>query len=641
MKDKLLIILLPILLFFSCAYFNTFYNAEQYYKDALNELEKEKNNATTRSVMDKFDTAIGKANKVLLEYPDSKWADDALYIIALSLYYKGDYGFAKEKFEEFIKKYPSSEFLTEIEIWYGKNLWALGEKELALQQWKQISKSTNDRGLLAEIYLAMAEAFYEQNSLDSSLYYYKEITNLNRVDRNIQAEAQYRVAELYLEKGKIQDAIDALQKIRRYSPNPEIRGRMQVMLAQIYRESGRYEEARELIMSKLNDPDNEEIRGALELEFGLLYLAEGDYESARSRLSQVTEMYKKTPESAEAYYHLAMLNMTHFHSYEEAQKQFQMVISEDPNSKFAQIAKQKVQELKRFFAVKKEFDSVEPKVKEIIAHFSLSEDSVANEPNSDRTPGKLEEEVGQQLVQTESSIDTLELFSNYYQKIYEMAEFYYFNFNLVDTAISYFEKIIHSPWYNPYIEKSLYALYFIYSNEKDTVDANFHKEVLKKYNPESPYLSFIENRGKVLSEAERELKHKYSKAESFLSTNPDSAISIFEGITKEHPESLYGEKSVLSLAWIYRHKFYNIDSTLLWYDYFLEHYPDSKYYTEIQKEYDAISSLLSSSPTSPTLQGEGEIDSDSLEIARQNSLPESEQQGPDTSKVKDSDVPLK
>jgi outer membrane protein assembly factor BamD (BamD/ComL family) len=490
----------------------------------------------------------------------------------------------------------------------------------------------------------MAEAFYEQNNLDSSLYYYKEITNLNRVDGNIQAEAQYKVAELYLEKGQIQDAIGELQKVRHYSPNTEIRNRMQILLAQIYRESERYEEARELIMSELNDPDNEEIGGALELEFGLLYLAEGDYESAKSRLSQVTEMYKKTPESAKAYYHLAMLNMTYFHNYEEAQKQFQMVSSEDPKSKFAQMAKQKAQELKRFFAVKKEFDSVEPIVKGIITSFSLSEDSVAAEPNSEQTPEELKKELEQQLVQTESTIDTLGLFSKYYQKIYEMAEFYYFNFNLVDTAISYFEKIVHSPWYNPYIEKSLYALYFLYGREKDTANANFYKEVLKKYNPESPYLSFIENQEIAVPKAERETEYKYNQAELFLNTNPDSAISILRNISKESPKSLYSEKSVLSLAWIYQHKLHNIDSTLFWYDYFLEKYPDSKHYGKVQKEYNAISNLFSLSSPDSILRGKSDMDSDSLKNARQNNLPEppeSEQQNPDTSNVENSDIPLK
>ena len=111
----------------SCAYYNTFYNAQQYFEEALKDYKKEKDSKMSVALRMKFDSAIEKANKVIIEYPDSKWTDDALYIIALSYYYKGDYIGAKKKFEEFIMQYHRSELLPEIEIWYGRDLWKMGE----------------------------------------------------------------------------------------------------------------------------------------------------------------------------------------------------------------------------------------------------------------------------------------------------------------------------------------------------------------------------------------------------------------------------------------------------------------------------------------------------------------------------------
>jgi len=590
----------------SCAYYNTFYNAQQYFEEAVKEHKKAKDDKMPVALRKKFDSAIEKANKVIIEYPDSKWADDALYIIALSYYYKGDYIGAKKKFEGFIIQYPWSDLLPEIEIYYGRNLWKMGEHELALHQLRKTSTSIDGPLLLSDVYYAIAELFQERNALDSSLFYLNKITKLGKGE-DIYAEAQFKVAEIYLEKNQIQEAIENLKRVSRYSPSLELKDRMQVLLAKIYRESKRYGEARELIMSKLNDPKNENIWKVLELELALIYLAEKDYESAVSRLSHITETYKRTPESAEAYWYRAKLNMTHFHDYEKAQKQFDMVAKEDAKSKFALEAKQKSSEIKRFFTIQKSLSPLVEQVTEINNVSLESGDEDLNKIDEDKKPEDLKKAVEEQDIAKSKQIDTLTVFADYYNKIYELAELYYFNFQQVDSAVNNFEKITHSELYNPYIDKALYALYYIYDNEKDSVTASFYKDVLKERYPDSPYLSFIEKKEIILPQMEREREELYLEAENLFDLNPDSAITLLTSIHDSYPLSLYGEKSVLSIAWLYQHRIFNIDNAILWYKSFMDFYPNSPFFSDVQHQYNELSDILANITADTTDQDSTEV----------------------------------
>ena len=62
----------------SCAYFNTFYNAEQYFKRA-EKIRLEKAGETVPvSAIDSYSKVIEKSRMVLEEYPDTRYRKNAL-----------------------------------------------------------------------------------------------------------------------------------------------------------------------------------------------------------------------------------------------------------------------------------------------------------------------------------------------------------------------------------------------------------------------------------------------------------------------------------------------------------------------------------------------------------------------------------
>jgi len=95
-------IFLPKTLFFvviflcsgGCAYYNTFYNAQQYYEEAEKIRLQKEGKTIPITALDKYGKTIQKCQKVLSDYPESKFRTDAFLLMAKSKFYRKDYDLA-------------------------------------------------------------------------------------------------------------------------------------------------------------------------------------------------------------------------------------------------------------------------------------------------------------------------------------------------------------------------------------------------------------------------------------------------------------------------------------------------------------------------------------------------------------------
>ncbi|RKY60336.1 MAG: hypothetical protein DRP96_05820 [Candidatus Neomarinimicrobiota bacterium] len=558
----------------SCAYYNTFYNAEQYFKKGIQEIEAQGNDRITVNIRKYFNSAIEKSNKVLINYPDSRWTDNAAYIIAMSHYYKTDYSTARKNFEQFFANYPASDLRPRAEIWYGRCLWKLGEKEQALRQLLKSSQREKNPQMRSEIFFALADLYRSSGELDSALIYYQKTISAGR-DIPQAASAQYKIAEINLAQNNIDLAITNLKKIYKYHPSSELIDKMQILLARIYREDNRFDEARTLIDAKLNDISNEAIWGDLELQLALLYLAEGDLESARLRFSQITEKYKGKPVSSEAYYHLGELYMNTLNDYERAKTNYEKVKKEDRNSRFALSAQEKIADITKYFALRKKYEETWKTVKIYIdnAEGNIDSSNIKNteEEDSDEIKKALE-----QFQRAKAQMaDTVTVFKNYYQELYELGEMHFFNFGNTDSAFYYFNRIYRTPYYNPVRDKALYALYFLLKESGKDDLADSYLDSMRLEFPDSQYLRFIEHRDIVIPEDNLQARQMFLRAESYFDFQPDSAITVYSEIADKYPDTKYAEKSLLAIGWLYHYRLYNLGNSIKYYEKFLEKYPES------------------------------------------------------------------
>lgn len=113
------------------AYYNTFYNANQYFDRGLeanrnqraeinpNELIRIHPPPTTAG-FDYFEQSIVKSSDILRRHSQSKYVDDALLLIGASFFYRQEFFSALEKFQELYAQTGSSSMRSRATIWEGR-----------------------------------------------------------------------------------------------------------------------------------------------------------------------------------------------------------------------------------------------------------------------------------------------------------------------------------------------------------------------------------------------------------------------------------------------------------------------------------------------------------------------------------------
>jgi len=123
-KPSFLRFLAPLLFlaFAGCAYYNTFYLAKRYYREGKRAEERSLSDAPSPEASSRYDAVIRQCAKILVDYPKSKYADDAIYLMGAAMYGKGDYAAAIKKFQELRANLPKSPFVPDSKLMEAMSL---------------------------------------------------------------------------------------------------------------------------------------------------------------------------------------------------------------------------------------------------------------------------------------------------------------------------------------------------------------------------------------------------------------------------------------------------------------------------------------------------------------------------------------
>lgn len=286
----------------------------------------------------------------------------------------------------------------------------------------------------------------------------------------------------------------------------------------------------------------------------------------------------------------------------KAEQNFSLVQKENNKSEFVFEANQRTQQLKRFSKIQERLIANQPTVHQVIKDLNTPEEEQVAEID---TVDKSQEEIKQDLEAAEKetkigNIDTLTVFGEYYKSKYELAELYYFDFNFKDSGKVILNNIVNSSYFNPYIEQSLYALYYINKLENDDEEATNYLNELKSKNAESPFVSFIETGKVVIKEKYEKEKTIFQEAESNIIENPDKSIELFKMLLNDYPENPYQGKAATYIAWIMENDKYNLDSSLTWYKTVLDSFPDSESFQLAKQKYNLLIALTDVPDTTNT-----------------------------------------
>ena len=140
-----LLVTLISLIFVSCVYFNTFYNAETSFKKAMKIIEESPildNEDLPSQAKKLLGESIENSKLVLREFPDSKYVDDAVFIIAKASFLRDEIAVAESHFNRLIREYPESKFYAYSEIWLAYTHFRMGFLDSAQTEIKAIQAGT-------------------------------------------------------------------------------------------------------------------------------------------------------------------------------------------------------------------------------------------------------------------------------------------------------------------------------------------------------------------------------------------------------------------------------------------------------------------------------------------------------------------
>ncbi len=185
-----------------CAYFNTFYNANQLFKEA-ERLRSGPGGADAASAQ--YGKAIEKCHDLIRYHPNSGYVDDALFMIGMSHLHRGEYVQAQDSFRDLLERHPETGFRER--TWFNMGVAAL---------------RTGDVGGASKAFESLRGEF------PSSKY---------------NVEASYQTAARQLDTRDNVAARAALDAFIGEFPKSTFAAEAQVMIATIYYDEHRYAEA--------------------------------------------------------------------------------------------------------------------------------------------------------------------------------------------------------------------------------------------------------------------------------------------------------------------------------------------------------------------------------------------------------------
>ncbi|MBW6514664.1 MAG: tetratricopeptide repeat protein [Candidatus Syntrophosphaera sp.] len=303
-KYRLITLLLPLLLF-SCGLNNTMYNARKYFTAAQARPLNANGRATPQAVED-YTKAIKKCGIILSREKPGRNTDDALFLMARALYYKGNSAFqAKDQFEALISGFPESPFYGEAHIYLARVLREINRKEEAENLLEEFVLDPQHAKLHPRALLTLAEFEIADQDYTRALYWLEKIVS-GYPKSDEYREAFFQFGRYYFVLGDYESSLREFQKIaanRRIPQNQKLEARYYIGLNQFL--LGDHNASWATVQKLLKDENRPDKLAQARVLKGCLLFARGQGDEGIAEMEEISRSYPRTQSSAEAQYHLA------------------------------------------------------------------------------------------------------------------------------------------------------------------------------------------------------------------------------------------------------------------------------------------------------------------------------------------------
>ena len=559
------------LLFFSCfnsnkidkksssnflAYYNTFYASEKYFNDALKiiQLNESESDKIPSQALSLLDDAIKNALIIEDKFYDTKYLDDAYYILGMASFYKKNITSSEYYFNRIVNEYNNYEYFNRSLIMLGNlnlKMNKINDLDAILQKLENSVLSSGEEQHL--YYLLLAEySSYNDDVENEKKYYLLALDNLK--SSNDKISIYYKLLKLAEKEEDFVNAVLYIESIEILLDDVNL----SEQLIEKWIEYNRKINDFDTVINQLSTwIDKEQLPKKIiyyNLEIAKTYIAMSEYEKAEDVILLLIDTYidntSMKNELSEAYYLLGNIYLTFYVNFDKSQEYYQYSIDKSKTSTYGKESQKIITSISNYNNLMDEIQYIKANSSDIEFEDSdtLSQNMFFDIPNL-KSNGNYQ------------GVDSL---------LFSAGQILYFDLGIIDSALYKFEDIIANFSDSSFRYKSLIIA------DIEFPDSNWKQIMLNDY----PNIN---------------LNNKKTIVDSLVDVAYDTILSSKEK-TLDKLIDIYSEyddeKVLYSIGFIYDDYYMDIDKAMFYYNTYLDKFPDGNYFTEINNRISELAGML-------------------------------------------------
>ncbi len=236
--------------------------------------------------------AFALFRRLINNYPDSELTDDSMYAIAIATYRIAEelkktgtleslaayYDRSIALFNQLIAIYPGSVLQEEAQFNVAMCYYGRGDLTIALTQFENLKMELRNNPLIYRILYTIGRIYYDMHDYENARIEFKNVIDTG--DPNLAPSASFGIAQAYLQEGKHEEAVKAYQKVIDLYPDTNSGEDAHFYIAWAYDNLEEYDEAITRLETAIeNYPNNKETTNS---KFYIAQIAHRNKDTARA-----------------------------------------------------------------------------------------------------------------------------------------------------------------------------------------------------------------------------------------------------------------------------------------------------------------------------------------------------------------------
>ncbi|MCG3155034.1 MAG: Outer membrane protein assembly factor BamD [bacterium] len=587
--------------FAGCAYFNTYYNTKRLYKEAIEEYKRRPITADkpTSTEIQKLDKTIEKGSKILQVYPNSKYVDDTLLMLGECFFYKQEYPQALRKFNELISLFPKSDLVPLARLWKARTYIEQEDFTNAEAVLKELQAGRKKGDILHRAQYYLGEIYYRQEQYEPAARLFEPAAK-RLSDKKLRAEAYLRWGECRFKLKHFHEAAKAYYQAGKQDVEIDVKFHAGLSFARALKADSSYDKALIKLNSMQKEFSTHKDLAWVRFEIADCKLRQGKVEEAEDLFALINTNDKRTEASAAAYFVLGDLYQRNRHDYAKAKEFFDKVRTENSRSEYANAAQQRSKAIDDLL-----------KLNSALSLLLLQQQSPnglsALPPAEGVTENRRSSRASIRRLPTKKlalSSDPAKLRAELANNKINLAELYFYQFEMPDSAYSLYESVVRDFSDTEAAAAALYALAILKASQDSTGLATRDSllQALADEYPNTRHGREARRRLGLLAAAEQttsSAREKFQQAESLWVSggDPQTAIRLLQDLVEQKEDEELSSKSLFAIGWIYENKLTDNAQAFAAYKQLIEKFPSSSYSNKVRKKVTAFEKQMANADT--------------------------------------------